>query len=269
MIPDFIKREHAKRDSQKPYPCAYCLNGRPSIIDMDGLQGRAKVVATEFLDSSDSTDTFKDNRCNGGLRKPTHMGDCDNFIPLANEVRVPCQDYILDLFQADYMMYVLTTVWANEGITRKEVVDRRHKGYHTRSKRIDELIEDNFIDEEDGRLYTTYDGQVIAERISDLNRTAIDVFHEGDILDDSMAMEAFEYIKDTPRCSYLEYCIRFGITEDMANDKEYRTTAKEYDVILYQLIERGYIVGEFDSYDWDTVVYTISDRGRRQWQRHQ
>lgn len=283
-INEFIKNNHAVSPN-RPYPCGYCYNCRDKLIDRDKLEGKAKVVVGEFLESEDSTEFSKDDKCIAGLRRPTDMGDCKKFIPVIDTIRIPAQDYILDILKEDYLMNVLCKVYAYEGISKKEVINRKETGYNTRTKRINELIDMDLIDEADGRLYMTYYGNVIASAISNMEQVMLAVLQEGDILQDEDVMKVLEFIRFHPRTSFEELCREFGITAEQVNDTgrvvnkkgnydvmvydNLDTTAKGYDFIFYQLLDMGFIVGEFDSYDWNTVRYSISQMGERQWQRHQ
>ena len=258
MIPDIIKEYHAIHHD-RPYPCGYCYCYSKELKCEP--YGNAKLVRERFVNEREPDN----NKCGAGLTRPTEVGDCSGFVPLVPTVRPECEPSVLRFYESQYLMEVLTKVYSHPGISRSAVIERKRSGYHTRDKRIDELIRQNLIEDDKDRLYCTYYGDQVAYAIGQMYSEAIRIYQEGDILDEEVAFEILDYVKKNPRCTYRDICEWFSVK---VKENDTRLSEKEADMTFYQLLEMGYIKGNFDTYDWETVLYSISERGERQWSKH-
>lgn len=248
MIPRSVRENHARTRGHKPLPCGYCFNYNPFFMTTIQLDDSEKVVVG-FSQYGEQV------RCDAGYDAPTSFGDCNGFIHMDGEYIPPITESVLRKLERDYYMSTLMTVYANDGITRTELVGRSNMGYNTRSERISDLIHDGLITssysvDNDVRYHITDSGEMIADAIHHLYLTSVLVQEEGNLFDTYPdAIPVFLYIRAHTDC-----------TRRMVYDALDRVTNVE--VLMDILEERRYIVPQYNS-DYSELGYTISTRGIR------
>lgn len=164
-----------------PFPCFYCLNntmGNSPVIGRDGCVESFGIEANVPL------------TCQAGLTCPTDGNDCKamQLLALPSDYRRIYPPSLFEMFARDYYMEMMSTIYREQPISRKKLVDRKRKGYHTREQRINDMLAENVvvasynINNEEQYALTNL-GECIAEQINQLVENYLLIKEEGELMD--------------------------------------------------------------------------------------
>lgn len=138
MLPHRYLVDYARRKGNVPFPCFYCVN-RPMSDNIE-MDEDGHIVGF-------GTDANVPITCTMGLKCPSEHDDCVGMqlLALPSDYRRTYPESLFAYFARDYYMELLVTIYGNGLITKDALIGRNRKGYHTRKRRINDLLNDGLI----------------------------------------------------------------------------------------------------------------------------